>query len=232
MRLYRPENIELIMHAIEVDEYDDAAQDDAFGIEADVPPDVLAYIRHYIARRTRILEVGCGAGALFGILPITHAVEPSKARQRRAKAAGRRHGVKVRRGVAEALPFDGPFDAVIMLNGWFQLRSDYEALLEVNRCLHIGGLLIINLLTNDGIDIIQGRVLGADNYRRVAEQFGFTCVGMLEFNAGPRFEPQQQVTTVLALRKDMAFSVELLNQPQVDRKHVRNYYHPRDWRLV
>lgn len=232
MQLYRPEVIARIMAALDLDAYDDAAQDAALG-QDEVPSLAHVFLSLYLHDYTQVLEIGCGSGALFGRYGITHAIEPATRRYAAAVARGAVTGVEVKRNVVEAMEFeDGQFDGAIMLNGFFQVRSDYEALVEINRVLQPGGMFVFSLMVNDGIDVVQGRCLGPRNMRRTLIQFGFDPVGLVEINAGRRFVPVAQIMALLAARKERDFDERWLALPQVDPKHIRNYLPERDWRLI
>lgn len=233
MQLYREENIRTLLAALEQDQYDDVAQDETVGID-EVPPDAHAFLSLYLGQRTPVLEIGCGGGSLFGRYGITHGVEPARRRHEAAQARGAVMGVAVERGVAECLPYPShTFSAALMLNGFFQVRSDYEALVEINRVLRPGGVFIFNLLTEDATDVVCGRCYGPLNTRRVLEQFGFDTVGFLPTDAGPRFAPYPQTSTYLAAQKVRDFDARWLNLPQVKRaEDVVNFLPDRDWRLL
>jgi len=227
MKLYREENIQKIIGAIELDEYDDSTQDKNVGQE-----DFELVVDKFLDLNVlpgQVLEIGCGSGDSLGKYGITHGIEPCEKRFNRAKEKG----FDVRRNVAEYIEFeDHKFDTVLMINGFFQVRSDYEALIEINRVLKIGGRFIINLLINDDIDIILGRCLGYKNYIRLMNQFGFELVAYNKHNAGKRFTPAEQIGVVIAMEKVRDFDNRYLNLPQVtDFNAFKNFIKERDWKL-
>ena len=182
MRLFRQENIMALYRAIRGDQYDDRAQAEAKG---DLPDDLVVFVKRNVLSGN-ILECGCGSRclALYGV-GVTHALEPSEHMfQRQVKSLDKSDiMVEVRQGVVECIPDDwirSGFSTVIFLNGFFQVRSDYEALIEVNAALRIGGRFIFNLYTDDSEDIVCGRVLGLRNYIRVLREFGFSPVEVRE----------------------------------------------------
>ena len=177
MKFYREENIKALAEAIIGDEYNELSQIDAVGDES---PDVVNFILRNIESTgsVNILEIGCGSGRLLGKVKITHTLDASSAMVERLKLRISEFGLDVTaaQGFAECIPFDIKFDAVIFMNGLFQVRSDYETFIEVNRALRMGGRFIFNLYSDDSFDIICGRVLGVNNYVRVLEEFGFKLV--------------------------------------------------------
>jgi SAM-dependent methyltransferase len=226
------------MRALDEDEYSDSEQDVVAGVE-EIPDHTATILDLYLGNLVasdKVLEVGCGSGDLFGRYGITHGVEPNP--RRFAEATKKGAGcVAVARGVSECLPYgDGEFAALIMLNGFFQVRSELESLIEFNRVLRIGGRLILNLLTDDRVDVVCGRVVGWRNEVRLAGQFGLGLLAAHTHDAGPRFpDGSQQETTVLVFEKVRHFDPRYLRLPQVvgdPTAVIRNYVPERDWRLI
>ena len=228
MKLYRQSHIEKIIEAINLDQYDDSLQDENVGQE-DFVPELDKFLSLFV-KPGNVLEIGCGSGDSMTKYGITHGIEPNKKRYERAKAKG----FFVEQNVVECIEHeDYCFDSALMLNGFFQVRSDYEALVEINRVLKKGGIFIFNLLVNDEIDIVLGRCLGATNYIRLVEQFGFRLKAKLEYNAGMRFYPPEQVSVVMAFEKVNEFDNRYLNLLQVDKhESLKNFILERDWRLI
>lgn len=97
----------------------------------------------------RVLDVGCGTGALLEHLSRSHpatllsgvdpVLEMLEVARRRLPAE-----VALREGWAEQLPFEsGSFDAVVSCNAFHYLRHPLAALLEMVRVLRPGGQLIL-----------------------------------------------------------------------------------------
>lgn len=97
----------------------------------------------------RLLDVGCGTGALLSRLSASHpaarlsGIDPVPA----MLAAARRKlppEVQLTSGWAERLPFEsGRFDVVVSCNVFHYIRHPRAALLEMNRVLRPGGHLVI-----------------------------------------------------------------------------------------
>lgn len=178
--LYRPENIALLNRVILEDEFDDAAK--AAFIGCIFSDDYLAFLRRNLVGE-RILDLGCGSGGSFALLPITHGLDASPRRVEAAQAFSNNNreagkGVEVLAGASECLPYaDAQFDTVLYLHGFFQVRSDYEALMEINRVLDFGGHFIFDFphISRDNLEF--GRVLEPRSYiTSILKDFGFDLV--------------------------------------------------------
>lgn len=236
VKLYREENIRALFVALVEDEFDDIRQTDAMDTKTLLDNRCQKFLEYYLLPG-QTLEVGCGGGFLFGSYPITHAVEPNP---RRFEGAAQRAGdlVDVRQALIEALPFeDGLFDNVFMLRGFHQVRSDYEALIEVNRVLRVRGRFIVDLFSRDEYDVVCGRAYGWRNFIRMTRSFGFVHLAVLETPVEGYQDDPYQPTVYLCLEKDHNFDprdLRLLQAVKVsDRLHRLNNYFPdgRDWRL-
>lgn len=228
MKLFKEENIKKILEAIQLDEYDDSLQDkkidqDDFIIEVDKFLDI------FLQKGTS-LEIGCGSGDSMEKYNISYGIEPCEKRYLSAK----KKGLDIKQNVSECIEFnDNYFDSVIMINGFFQVRSDYESLIEINRVLKTNGNFIVNLLINDNIDIVLGRCYGFKNFIRLCSQFGFSLQAYKLYNAGKRFVPDEQIGVIISLIKERNFDNKYLNLLQVkDQKDLLNYLPERDWKLI
>lgn len=228
---HRDVNVSALRTAIEGDEFNDLAQIDARGDIDDVSVDfVKRNIRGDVSRR---LECGCGSGRLIpkGIYA-HHYCEPSYSMIRGLTQTIQDFWLEdlekpeVHCAVTECIPIeDSTMDTVIFMNGFFQVRSDYESLIEINRVLTLGGHFVFNILTDDSMDIICGRVLGLYNYVRVVKEFGFEPVevrdnGHLCFRKATDFHPEM-------LRK-----LQFVKSESPDLYRLRNFYAPRDGHLL
>lgn len=176
-------------------------------------PEFLPFIERNLVK-PRVLEIGCGSGRSFEFLPITAAAEPCAWRCKAAKARG---NVDVRQAFAECLPWpQASFDSVLFMLGFFQVRCDYEALIEINRALRIGGVFIFNL-QGDEQDYIVGRALGPRNFQRICKDFGFEPVEVRtitneKWSAGSAISQH-----LFAVRKEREFRWQALRKMQLVR---------------
>lgn len=185
--LFRQENIQALNRAIQEDEFDDLAKHQLMGYV--YPHDYIEFMIRNLHIGGQTLDSGCGSGASFSLpLGITHAIEANPGRMHRASLMS--PTVRVKLGAAECLPFEpGSMDNVLHLQGFFQVRSDWEALIEYNRVLKMGGRFIFDL-PSEGRPVVFGRNLEVRSYvkilgdygfepvevRRLDEHFGFTAV--------------------------------------------------------
>lgn len=186
LRLFKHRNIRMLFDAVSGDAYSDQAQEvqrEVHGQDYTVP-ELVAFVKRNVQYPS--MEAGPGSGylATHGIHSSSY-LEPSfnmcsRLRENLAKLGAT--GVVVN-GVLECIPENlphyGELRSIIFVNGFFQVRSDYECLIEVNTALAIGGRFILNVLPDDSTDIICGRVLGVRNYARLIAQFGFVPVEVL-----------------------------------------------------
>jgi SAM-dependent methyltransferase len=185
--LFRKENIEALNRAIREDEFDDLAKHRLMGYV--YPPDYIEFIERNLLEGPTA-DIGCGSGASFSLLPITHALEANPQRHLLASAAAAKNNVRCHLGAAECLPWEpGSLTNILHLQGFFQVRSDWEALIEYNRALALGGRFIFDL-PSEGRPVVFGRNLEVRSYvkilgdygfepvevRRLDEHFGFTAV--------------------------------------------------------
>lgn len=199
-KLFREENIALLGLAIIDDEFQDLPQIETKGdISHEEVDFILRNIKSSPLLDHTLLEIGCGSGRLLGKIPHTHLLEPSSHMLDRLRHSvttlNQESTIEIRQGVAEYIPYDMQFDNIVFMNGFFQVRSDYEALIEVNTHLKVGGMFMFNILSDDTENIVCGRVLGLKNYVRVVEEFGFSLVerrqdGYLAFEKVEDFRPQ------------------------------------------
>lgn len=93
----------------------------------------------------RVLEIGAGTGFNFPYYSEgaeVVATEPDPQMLRRAEPRAREHGIELRAGAAERLPFpDGSFDTVVSTGVFCSVDDPAQALAEVHRVLRPGGTL-------------------------------------------------------------------------------------------
>jgi hypothetical protein len=232
-RLFREKNIRALADAIQGDEYDDMAQyTEKLG---NIHEGWIEFVRRNVQQP--MLECGPGRGLLVKCDIVAQAfIEPSRTMIKgltqtlAEKFKGDVPRPEVVNGVIECIPNQltnyGKFGSVVFLNGFFQVRSDYEALIEVNHALRMGGVFIFNLYTDDQQDIVCGRVLGANNYLRIVREFGFDV---------REFRPEEGLFCIVKVREfDMRElrKLQLVRQP--NGMYVANNFLPqtRDQRYV
>jgi SAM-dependent methyltransferase len=200
-----------IRHALEEDAFNDEAQ---YGqtTQEQLYPVPASLLEAFLPADTLLLEVGPGTtpynrGSIF--------LEPSLARYAwLVEFVGGSSTVNL--GYIEDMPFeDESFGAALMLNGFFQVQALYEAILEVNRVLRIGGRFLFNIHTGDDGDIIVGQVFGPKNLVRTFRQFGFEplCVWEGKVNVHRTGGDERQAFIVVEKRRRA--SAADLNQPQL-----------------
>ncbi len=242
--MYREEHIKELNAAIQGDEFEDLSQttNGTGGQSGGIPDDAIKFIDLFLSNIDgAILEMGVGSGAHFKNIVITDVIEPAKSmlelfKKRHMDDPSHYPSVLINpehvvHGVIECMPdeWHDKFVGALFTNGIFQVRSDYEAFIEINRILKIGGVLLFNIYTNDDVDIICGRVLGAQNYIRVVKEFGFELVGRKD-NCGTNG------ITYLCFKKIKNFDFRDLRKLQfvpIDRENkiykINNLNPIRDW---
>lgn len=248
MKIYREENIKLLNDAIQGDEYEDVSQvlEGTGGQVGGIPSEAVDFIYMYLGNiKGFVLEMGVGSGAYYWNTFVSHVLEPAVSMVDLFKVRhvpGSNHYVRlgnisednVVHGVIECMPdnWKNMFEGALFTNGIFQVRSDYESFIEVNRILKIDGLFVFNIYTDDSKDIICGRVLGANNYVRVLKEFGFELVGRKD-NCGT------DGITYLCFKKVKDFDIRDLRKLQlipVDKEKkiykVNNLSPDRDWAFL
>jgi ubiquinone/menaquinone biosynthesis C-methylase UbiE len=104
-------------------------------------------VRTQVAGRAtgRVLEIGAGTGFNFRYYSDDASVvatEPDPEMLRRAAPRAREHGIDLRPGPAERLPFpDESFDTVVATGVFCAVDDPATALAEIHRVLRPGGLL-------------------------------------------------------------------------------------------
>ena len=209
--------IELLSLVITKDEYNDSSQASEIynGTISDF--NYLKEVVNLHYKSGNFLEIGCGSRKSLESLPITHAIEPNPVRRRKGKA--------VVDGYAEAIPFeDSMFSTVLMWGTWCFLRSEKEALIEINRVLEIGGIYIFDAIIETDLPII--RVDEPRNLIVRIELFGFK---LIELRNVPISVGQKRI--ILAFSKIREFDWKYLCLPQLVGGKINNYITSRDWYL-
>lgn len=200
--------------ALNQDEFDDATQYST--LEAPHLPEPLGdLITAFLPREGDCVEVGPGSTPYVeeGRGSRWARSEPSKARADHLKESG----FTCDQAFAEALPYqDRRLACILMLNGFFQVRSDYEAIIEFNRVLKHGGRLLFNVHTSDRTDIIVGRIYGSHNLARMVNQFGFRTLCLWEGEVKwDRYGGVPDIQAFLAFEKVRNAEYTDINMPQL-----------------
>lgn len=91
-----------------------------------------------------VLDVGCGDASLRN-----HLAEMGVSTGYLGIDPAQRDGEWTKRGAAEALPVDGPFDAVLIYSVLQHVAEPFRALCEARRVLRDGGRLCLQVSVND-----------------------------------------------------------------------------------
>jgi len=152
---------------------------------------LLRYLEHRLKGRrdVRILDIGCGTGALLEALAGRYqaaGVEPSE----RAVAFCRARGLSmVRKGTPETYLPDQPADVATMFDVLEHIPDDTGTLRRVHGFLNPGGHLLLTVpayrfLWSPQDDIVHHqRRYTARPLRKVVEAAGFTVLHMTYFNS-------------------------------------------------
>ena len=129
---------EFDLHASEYDNwYDD---------NMEIYQSELLALKQVVPTGKKGLEVGAGTARFASLLGVEVGVDPSEAMI--SIAAGR--GVKVKKGVAENLPFDdGSFDFIMFITAICFLDDVFQAFSEAHRVLKEKGEIIIGMIDKD-----------------------------------------------------------------------------------
>ena len=122
---------------------------------------MLSYLRDRVAPPASLLEIGCGSGALLGVLRDeggydVAGVEIAEA----AQPYFEKRDLLVYRDLVEELSVDRRFDVVLMWSVLDHLCDPVRALRACNEVLTDGGHIVIGNINTDGFD---HRVLGLDS---------------------------------------------------------------------
>lgn len=138
----------------------------------------------------RVLEVGCGDGAMLRLLKERHfdavGVDASASGIGRCIAAGL--SARCLDISSDGLPFAADsFDLVICLETFEHLMNPYYALLEVRRTLRPGGIFLCSVPNpRTGHPYLYPGLFEYKNFRRFLEQGGFNILRVEHWQWAPR----------------------------------------------
>ena len=200
-----------IRAALNADKFDDREQYEGTTQEH-IYTTIAMLLEAWLPHEYFILEIGPGT---VPWRKDTVYLEPSESRIKELREVVASGHVYI--GYAEDIPLSTElYDAVVMLNGFFQVQALYEAILEINRVLKLGGRFAFNIHTGDKVNIIVGQVLGHRNLVRTLKQFGFEplCVWEGAVNGDHRTVGTERQALII-VEKVRRAEAEDLNQPQL-----------------
>lgn len=219
IRTHDDKVIELLTKAVINDEYNDLEQANVkYGGKVSEYEELKMLFNIY-GKKGRVLDIGCGSGILFKLLPISYGIEPNPNRVRLVK------GNKVKLGFIEAIPFPSNyFTTAIAWGVMCFVRSESEALVEVNRVLERGGRFIFDVV--EETNLLIAKVVNPKCFARWCENFGFTSLAVM-----PLKSPQYHRRWSIVLEKERDFNWKYLTLPQVIGGKIKNYTEERYWWL-
>lgn len=94
----------------------------------------------------RLLEAGCGTGGNLPLLARYGTLDAFEIDDRARELAGARGVVPVRAGaLPDRVPFDGPYDAILLLDVLEHVEDDAAALAALHARLRVGGHLVLTV---------------------------------------------------------------------------------------
>jgi SAM-dependent methyltransferase len=221
------QTMQLLRRVVEEDEFNDAAQNEAVYDGGVSQQEELIELLGYTSAvgytsagpHKFVLDIGCGSltDPVLSKL-VTHGLEPSPSR------LPTKDKIVIRSGYAEAIPYeDALFDVIISWGVMCFVRSDMEAMVEVNRSLTMHGRFVMDVVAESTLSIC--RTVHPRSYRRWMENFGFTTVV-----EKPLESPPYHKRVGFVLEKVAEFKPEFLRAPQAI-GGVRNFVPERDWYL-
>jgi SAM-dependent methyltransferase len=233
LELFRKENIDMLYESIHLDEYNDDTQRETRECDLYNPPELVDFVKRNI-KLYDVLEIGAGSGKSLDVLPITFAIEPNHFRFKALQEKAKIKGVYIEQACAECLPWDN-FDTILMMGTLGHLRSPYEAFIEVNKTLILGGHFILD--TFEGYSGFPGIYPTGDNLIEILADFGFKLVEKRTYPFKGDSSQFFGKSVGICVEKIENFKPENLRHLQLIK--VGDFYKPvnfqkngRDWKLI
>ncbi len=220
---HKDDVVNLIVKSVLEDEFSDELQHENFNESVEGFDLLKSLYDIYVKRPVNVLEVGCGSGRLICVLGVSHAVEPNPKRLKAAVEKASQCNAVVKQGFIEAFPFeDNMFDAVLAWDVLMFVRSEAEALVEVNRVLKTAGVFIFNVVEESYLPI--AKPVNAHGFAKWVENFGFRVRALVPFRS------HMGLKYAIVAEKVRAFDYRWLLLPQA-KGEILNYVEERDWWL-
>jgi len=221
---YKKELLDQLAYTVEeLDEFNDATQDKHY----DKPIsgfNALDSLFYHVSKTGKILDIGCGSGAILTEFPFTDAIEPNKNRLNSAKKNNK--CVNFEQGFIENLPYeDNTFDVIVCWGTFCFVRSPMEALIEVSRVLRKEGLFVFDVVISTNLPIAQ-TVEIKHFTTKYLPLFGFNIIKRMGF-----CDPKPHYRLGMSVIKETDFNPKNLLLPQVVDGKLINYDPKRDWFL-
>lgn len=211
VKMVNNDNLLLWSKTIFDDEFNDKVQNAARGDANKVDgEEALDLLEAMVPAPYGTLAVGCGGGHRDAL----YRLDPSALR-------GGTDGVV--RGWMESMPFtDGALGRIICWGTFCFLRSPIEALMEANRVLTMGGVLIFDVVLSTTFALCQ--TVDGSSFVNHLRLHGFEIYGRVEF--GPAHHHRMGICAVKTRHWDPAY----FRMPQAESR-PNNYLKARDWPL-
>ena len=220
VKTYDSTILELFSRSILEDEFQDLSQNDnLYGgkLSGNLHLTRLLNCHKLIKNPTlNILDVGSGSSKLEVFKDaVYYSLEPNPNRNK---------GTKVIEGWAENIDTNIIFDLLVCWGVFCFVRSVPETLISFNKRLHIGGYLVMDIVTKTIFPLAQ--TSDKDSFIRYCSLYGFQLEEEVEFiTCGSHYR------VGLRLKKFENFDIRRLRQPQ-SKGGVNNFFEERDFYLL